>query len=175
MQLERNQEVALLLVKHPTKKNLYLVKNYYDAVPVKEAGQLAEVKKYAKLLAAPMKGLKSKDADDRYATAAMLISRYSANHGVAKTRPVPADESKLILTTLAECDWAPKNPTLARMNPHAVFVSLGLTAKDGWTQPKEFDQVPAAAKKWLADNAAKFRLEAHAFPGEGTTKEEPGE
>ena len=43
------------------------------------------------------------------------------------------------------------------MNPQALFYQLG--NKPGWTQPGDFREVPAAAKKWLKENAGTYRIE----------------
>ena len=40
-----------------------------------------------------------------------------------------------------------------------MFFRLGLTPKDGWTQPKDFNQTADEAKKWLKNNADKYRIE----------------
>ena len=45
------------------------------------------------------------------------------------------------------------------MTPQTMFYRLGVTAADGWTQPKDFKQFPEAAKKWLTDNADKYRIQ----------------
>src|SRR5262249_39809536 len=61
----------------------------------------------AKALAKPLEGLKSRSAEERLMTTAVLLYRYRwPRQGVTKTEPIPAQESKLILTTLAELDWA---------------------------------------------------------------------
>ena len=114
----------------------------------------------AKLLAKPMDGLKSKDADERLLTAALLIARYrTPKAGQTRTESIDADESKLILQTLADADWTARAPKVGfQMNPQNLFFRLGVTPKDGWNQPKDFKKLQEEAKKWLKDNADKYRI-----------------
>src|SRR5262249_11390638 len=145
-------------VKHP-KEDFYTAQNYFDVIDKKSpnfAKELAEAKKAAKLLADPKAGLKAKDADDRFLTAAMLIIRYKTPKGDgAKLAPVDADQSKLILLALADADWSPKAGRFM-MTPQAMFSRLGVTAADGWTPPKDYKEFPDQAKKWLKANAGKY-------------------
>jgi hypothetical protein len=148
---------------------------------------LETVRKCAKLLRAPEKGLKSSSAEDRILTAAMLIRRYrgpaptlwnlkGGARQSAKQEPIAAEESKLILKALAEADWSLKNePTPSVSHPANLFRRLGLSAKDGWTfkekQVNAFDgragyqahlQLAAAAKKWLKGHLATYRIKRFA-------------
>jgi hypothetical protein len=171
--LVKDEESALLLVKHPTKKDLYVVGGIFDVVPktgnAEFAAQLKELKSAGKLLAHPEKGLKSKDAEQRYLTAAMLITRYrTVRAGNDKTEEAPATQSKLILTALADADWDNRNPRHFRMNPQGLFAQLGLTDKDGWKQPEDFRLFAGEAKKWLKDNAGKYRIRRYVGTGVGT-------
>jgi hypothetical protein len=92
--------------------------------------------------------------------AALLIVRYqtydSAN---IKSEPVPAAESKLLLTVLAEANREKdKAGGDTLMTPRALFRRLRLSEKDGWVQPRGPDQVAPAAKRWLKDNADKYKM-----------------
>jgi len=167
VQLERGQVVALILVKHPTKKDLYLVQNYYDVFPVKDdVAQANEVKKYGKLLADPRAGLASKDAGDRYATAAMLVIRHRTPlHGSNKLSPLTTADSKALLSALAEADWNAMSAKFPRMGPQLVFARLGLTDKDGWKPPTDFARFAETAQSWLKENAGKYRIQAFDRPG----------
>jgi hypothetical protein len=147
----------------------YTAQNYFDATVKKDNPnfdkELDEVKRCTKLLADPMASLKAKEADDRTLTAEMLVARYRlVNTGGAapKTEDVGAEESKLILQTLADADWDVK-PAPGRigmqMNPLQSFFQLGLTEKDGWKQPQDGKELQDAAKKWLKDNAATYRVQ----------------
>ena len=123
-----------------------IVANYYEVIAktgnANFAKDLATIKKYVRLLAKPLVGLKSKAIDDRFVTAAMLIARYRAlppGATSARTEQVSAEESKLVLQALIDVDWSKRNPIpdLARLSPLGLFYRLGLTAKDGWTPPKD--------------------------------------
>jgi len=162
-QLAKGQEALLILTKHPTKKGIYYLANYYDVVGKKDnaafKNEVEEVKKVVKLMASPQTGLKAKSAEDRLLTAALLITRYKTPPpGSDKTEAVPPAESKLLLTALAEADWANPPGRDWQLSPQNLFFRLGVTAKDGWTQPQDFRQIAPAAKKWLKDNAGKFKM-----------------
>jgi hypothetical protein len=162
VRLAKDQEAALLLVKHPTKKDLYVIKGMFDLI-VKTgnanfAEQAKEIKKAAKLLSDPSKGLQSKDAAERYLTAAMLITRYrTAPTGTEKTELVPAMESKTLLTVLADGDWSGRNPLGYGMAAPNLFYRLGLTDMDGW-KPRVGTPFDAQVKTWLKANANKYRI-----------------
>jgi hypothetical protein len=117
------------------------------------------VKRCARALADPDAGLKAKDADERYLTAALLVVRdRTPRPGVGPaTELVDADRSKRILEALADADWSEKGAT-APVSPLVVFGRLGLTDKEGWTLPKDLKDLPEAARKWLKDNASSYRL-----------------
>jgi hypothetical protein len=104
-------------------------------------------------------GLKSKDAEERFMSAALLIQKYRFARGlVVKSEPIDAAESKLILTTLLEANWKDQgNP-----NPWMAFNQLGLTPKDGWTFPQgrvTIEDLHKAAQTWLREHAATYRIQ----------------
>jgi hypothetical protein len=176
-QLAVGQEGVVMLHKHPTMKDVYVFSDNFGFVAKtgnpNYAKDLAEVKAAAKMLADPMKSLKAKDANERYQAAAMLVVRYKTPPGTAtKTEKVPAAESKLILETLAAADWTPKPGPLYQMGAQSIFLRLGLTPMDGFTQPRNFKEFPEAAKKWLKDNAGKYEL--NRYVREAGVSEEPG-
>src|SRR5262249_20100477 len=110
----------------------------------------------------PMASLKSKDADERVLTAGMLIHRYRDYRknptGKAKQEPIDAAESKQILLALAEADWN-KGGTPGSIHPQMAFGMLQLTDADGWRPDfKDPNGFQTAAKKWLKDNADKYRV-----------------
>jgi predicted Zn-dependent protease len=115
----------------------------------------------ADLLANADEGLRSRDAEDRLLTAALLIFRFRtaryAYSGAPRTEPVDAERSRRILGVLAEgpfADKAAREPT-GRLT---LFLRLGLTEADGWTPPEDLHGIAAAAEKWLSDNAATYRI-----------------
>ncbi len=171
-QLAKDQEVCLLLTPHH-EASFYTVPNVYGGIiknkdnPQAFDKDVAEVKRCVKLLANPKAGLESKDADERLLTAGMLLTRYRTQPMYvqnAKQVPIDAEQSKAILRVLAEADWAKATPGLFQANPQNLFMRLGLTAKDGWTQPKDFKQFPELAKKWLKDNGDKYRVQRFVAP-----------
>jgi hypothetical protein len=162
-QLKQDEESCLFLVKHPTQKGVYVVQGYFDAIAKKDNPnfnkEVEEVKKAAKLLAKPMDGLKSKDADERFQTAALLISKYrNQRTGEQKTEQVSAEESKLILQALADADWKARNPKFGfMMTPQAMFARLGVTDKEGF-KIERGDNYQEKAQKWCKENAGKYRI-----------------
>src|ERR1700738_5017845 len=90
----------------------------------------------------------------------MLETRYRTPKAWAqKTEAIGAEESKRILQALAEADWTPKPGDAFVTTPDKAFAQLGLTDKDGWAQPADFKDYPEAAKKWLKENADKYRIQ----------------
>jgi hypothetical protein len=168
-QLSDGQECLLFLVKHPV-GDFYIGQAYYDVIT--KAGNtnfnkdLDEVKHCVKLLADPKANLESKNADDRFLTAAMLVARYRSQRYFGKEvkqEPIDAAQSKAILQALADADWTAK-PVVGGfpLTPQNTFSSLALQAKDGWTPPKDIRDAKDfadAAKKWLKDNADKYRIQ----------------
>jgi hypothetical protein len=164
-ELNRDQEACVFLIKHPT-ADFYIGRAYYDVIS--KAGnanfdkEMTEAKHAAKLLADPKANLASKNADDRFLTAAMLLSRYRISRPSAtppKQEPIDAKESKAILLALADADWTTRSGAPFALTPQTVFYLVGAEPKDGWTQPGDFKEFRAAAKKWLKDNADKYRIQ----------------
>jgi hypothetical protein len=172
VKLTLNQEAALFLTKHPT-KDYYTINMYFDVINKSFDGKenpqfkkdMEEVKKAAKLLAKPIDSLKSKNAEDRLKTAAMLIRRYrtpKGGEGEPKTVEIPAEESKLILLALANADWkAAGGPGGWQMGAQGAFQQLGLGLTDEWMPPKDFKEFPEEAKKWLKAHAEKYRIKKY--------------
>lgn len=176
-----NQEACLFLTKHH-EGDFYTAPMYFSVI--NKTGnanfdkEMDEVKRCAKLMADPKAGLEAKEKEDRLLTAGMLIAHYRQarpSNGAPKTAPINADLSKKILLTLADADWnaKPPRPGPFQMTPQTMFYQLGLTAKDGWTQPKDFKQFPEAAKKWLKDNSDKYVIQR--FVHEKKDKEDKSE
>ena len=162
-----NQEACLFLTKHP-EGDFYTASAYTSVLNKQGNGnfdkEVDEVKHSAELLADPKAGLDAKDKDDRLLTAGMLILHYRQRRPSAakpKTEAIDAELSKKLLLTLADADWSvrPGRPGAFQLTPQAIFAQLNLTPRDGWTPPKDFKQFPNAAKKWLKDNADRYRIE----------------
>jgi hypothetical protein len=159
--LKVGQEACFFLTKVPGQA-FFTAGGYLDVVNKAGMANFAQevetIKRCTKLLEDPIKGLKSKEAGDRALAAALLVCRHGTpRHGAMKQEPIDAAESKLILETLAESDWDRFDPIL-RAKTSTVFLRLGLTPADGFQQPADFRQFPAAAKQWLKDNAGKYRV-----------------
>jgi hypothetical protein len=126
----------------------------------------AQYARWGKLLNDPSAGLQSKDADDRALTAALLITQYrTPRRGVlskaGKTGSIDAAQSKLILEALAAADWS-KAVVDYRTTPQRLFYQLGATPQDGWKPQafKDAKEFEVAAKTWLKEHAATFRITA---------------
>jgi hypothetical protein len=166
LRLEVNQEAIFFVHKH-------LVQSFY--IPPSASGVLNKagndnfeketkrVKECAKLLADPKASLKSKDAGERALTAAMLVVRYTTPWaGTNRREPIDAEESKLILSALADGDWT-KEQSLDNLPPSSAFSRLDLTEKDGWKSRPARNAPPAAfadaAKAWLQGHAESYRIQ----------------
>jgi hypothetical protein len=122
---------------------------------------LALIKRCTKLLEDPNSSLKAKDADDRFLAAAMLLVRYTTRKAPgAKTEPIDAEQSKLILQALAGADWTPSTDVM-QLSPLTVLNRLHLTDKDGWAPPSAKDPkaYAAYAQQWLKDHAESYRIQ----------------
>lgn len=162
------QEACLFLTPH-FEETFFLMPGLYDAVNKqnnpnydKEVGLL---KRAGKLLDDPKASLKAKDPEDRLMTVAMLLTQYRTPKGNVgpkpRMEPVDAELSKLILEALADADWTARNPQ-TQLSAQMYFYQLGVTAKDGWTQPKVAKEFVPAAKKWLKENSGTFRIQRYA-------------
>ena len=169
VKLEVGQEACMFLTKHPDEP-FYTLQSYTDVLNKKDnpnfAKEMEPVRKAAKLLSDPKAGFDSKDAEDRFLTAALLVTRYQTVRptatGQPKLEPISAEESKQILLAIADADWAPKavvGPQFFAMTPQNTFNRL--QNKTGWTQPKDFRQFPDEAKKWLKANAETYRVQKY--------------
>jgi hypothetical protein len=169
-----DQEVCLFLAKHPDADFYVPTGNAMDVINKKDNTNfdkdMDEVKRLAKLAADPMTALKGKNADDRTTAALMLTARYRTPRPMSagdKFADVDAEESKQVLLALADADWTVKpagpGPRIGfQMSPLNSFFQLGLTEKDGWRPPQDGKELEAAAKKWLKDNADKYRIQKFA-------------
>jgi hypothetical protein len=166
--LQVGQEACFLLAPH-FEAPFEMVQGW-DGVLNKKDGdlydkQITVIKRCAKLLEHPMDGLKSRNADDRLTTAAMLIGRYRTAQffgpGAPKQEPIGAEESKLILLALADGDWT-KND-FQQVSPARSFYMLGVTEKDGLRFPvggvRTMDDQARIIKAWLKQHAGTYRIQ----------------
>ena len=122
---------ALFFVKKHFDGDFYTAAMYFEVVEKKSGTfdkDLALARRCAKLLDDPRANLQAKNADDRLATAAMLLNRYrtpKAGTPNPKTEPIDAAESALILKAIAAGDWT-KQPNFQEVSPQFVFGRLNL-------------------------------------------------
>jgi hypothetical protein len=162
--LEKDQEVLLFLRPHEEETVLVAADPFGFLVAAGNPNfktEVADVEKTAKLLANPVAALKGSDKEARYLVASLLIHKYGQRlPGKSKREPIDAEESKQILTALAEANWDVNQPMrYFQLAPLQTFFRLGLTDKDGWKPPKDFKDFPVAARKWLTEHASTHRLE----------------
>ncbi len=172
MNLHKDQEALLFLKKHASEP-FYVGAEFMSVVNKDNnpnfKAEVADAERGAKVQADPIGSLKSKDPEERYLAAFLQLQKYRTQRTPnPKQEPISAEESKLILTALAQADWSPNQPNRTpgwyMMQPQQMFYRLQLTAADGWVQPKpdpknprNFQkQIEEAAKKWLTDHADKY-------------------
>jgi hypothetical protein len=157
-------------------QKFYVLPAYFsfsDSQNPKYADEVKQVKKAIKLLENPIAGLKSGDAQDRLLTAGMLIGQYRTPRpglGQGKTEPIGAEESKLILSVIADADWN-RPYRFGETSPQMLFNQLGVTAKDGWT-PQNFQnpqQYSTAVRDWVRQHRDTYHIQrfVHDNPAEG--------
>ncbi len=158
--LEKDQEVLLFLRPHVSEP-FYTISAMGDVTDSKAGNFKADVelaRKVSKIWAEPMTSLKAKEPADRYQAAAVLVMKYRTPVGPAKEEEVSVEESKLILEGIASGNWdAPQVGRFDSLTPMQVFYQLQPQTA-GFVQPQNFQEQPKAMKKWLEDNAGKFRV-----------------
>jgi hypothetical protein len=158
-----DQEGCFFLSKHPV-GDFYVTFGQLSFVNKKNATfdkDIALIKRCTTILQNPNSALKGKNAEDRFLAAAMLVAQYRTRKSLsAKTEPIDAEQSKLILQTLAAADWTPVKD-LTQLSPLMVLHRLPLTAKDGWMPPPASDAnaYAAYAQKWCMEHAGSYRIE----------------
>ncbi len=164
----RGQEAIYFLTEHPT-ESFFHMPNFYDYPINKDneaafAQQVNQFQLWARLWADPDAGLQSRDAGERFLTAALLLTHYrTAPRGVPAMdrteRPIDAVRSERILHALAEADWSKAAPDF-RLTPRVLFAQLGARDRDGWKTKafKTAQEFEVAAKRWLKENSSSFRI-----------------
>ncbi len=176
VQLQVGQEGLFFLSKGPEEK-FFTAPMYYDFIPSQQGDfqrQVGMARLGVKIGDQPLPALKSDKADERLYGAAVLIQKYRQFPGMpnAKTEPIAADESKLILHALAKADWSGQPGVL---HPWNLFLQLGLKKEDGWELPRNVrdqKEVHQAAQGWLAKNAESYRIQR--FVGTPGARPAPG-
>jgi hypothetical protein len=176
--LTKGQEALLFLTPLPDSK-LEVVAFNSDLMDKKSKTfekDLKLVEQCMKLLDKPEDGLKSDDAAERFLTARLLIGKYRPNAGFPgknKETPIDAEESKLILKTLAEGDWKPKAAApggAIEFTAYDLFLMLHVTKDDGFMPPKDPAKQAEAAKAWVKDNVGKYRIKRIVLEENGAEK-----
>lgn len=164
------QEGCFFLQKHPDA-------DFYTQIPFGSMlnkkiesyeKELENLKKVVKILDEPMTALKATAVADRQLAACALITRYRSRYALSdqmqSSEAIPAEESKLIMQTLAGMEWNKFNPD-GISNLNNVFHQIGLTANDGWVEPKpkngqDYNKIMGeAVAKWLKDHAETYRIQ----------------
>jgi hypothetical protein len=161
--LRAGQAGCLFLRKHP-EEPFHVVSTQWDLIDGTSkdfAKDLALIRRCARLLADPGPGLRSKDADERLLTAAVLVFHYRTVRyvykGPPRTEPTDAEQSRLILKILGDGDLEPPDldEPFTRLS---LFLSMNLSARDGWVPPRALREIPDAARKWLDEHTESYRI-----------------
>ena len=130
---------------------------------------LKDVRRLNKVLEAPVEALKAENATNRFIAAAMLIHRYRLSWLKERKLPetaIDAEESKLLLKTLAEADWQDVNEAITTSkyppHPYRVFLELGVKKADGYGPPAnapDFRDTLRYTQTWIRDNQEKYRIQ----------------
>ncbi len=161
LNLQVGQEACFFLHRYPG-ESFYHTPMYFDVINKENnpnfAKEVKEVQRLGGLLAEAETNLQSKNAEDRYLTAAMLVVHYRTNRtGATQPKPIDAKRSELILNALASADWTGKStiPT----PPLRLFMLLNPQPRDGWTPPTDPAKLPTTAQQWLKDNSRTYRIQ----------------
>ena len=167
VQLQMGQEGLFSVDKHH-KESFFISPDYQHFVDRQNNNgfdnEVKSAKQISKVMADPVKALKSDDKQDRYTAAAILVAKYRmpsnpTGQGM-KNEAIDADESKLILKALAEGNWAPNQGGKAIPAPYELFGQLGVNDKDGYRPanartPEDFYK---GMQTWLESNSDKYRI-----------------
>jgi hypothetical protein len=124
--------------------------------------------RYGRLLERPDDGLKSRDAEERYLTAVLLLTQHnvaarSGRRGAQPMPPVNFSDDRLarLMVAVTEGDWGKPFEDFD-MSPWSVMGVLRAGPADGWVPDGKADakQLEAQTKKWLREHAGAFRMKA---------------
>ena len=180
--LKLGQEGCFFLSRHHA-ADFYILAGNAPPLNKKDANyakQLEEVKKIAKVLDNPVAALKTKELDDRFEAAYVTLQHHQMNRtGKPRARePIPDEENKLILATLAELPWQAKDPKPrpgSELPPASRSTLWYMIQQDmvGFKQPifkprKPGDPPVDANKVWedtttayLKDNMSKIKIKGY--------------
>jgi hypothetical protein len=171
--LTEGQEGCFCLNKHHD-GDFYVISPQGQPLDKKAADfdkQLDQVKKVVKTLDDPLNSLKAKDLADRQLAAHVLIQKYrmyppNAGNKQPTQQDIPAEESKLILQTMAAMDWNKFDPQ-GGPSVQNMFGMLGVQQGQHDFNPPKFQpgQQDYAkvygdyVMKWIKDNAEKYHIQ----------------
>jgi hypothetical protein len=157
------QESCFLLVEHFQEPLFVLDEMYEYPLDLRDGTQKETVRLYeewARLLADPQCGLTSRNFEERYVTAALLLAQKRLARGNPHKAPAfDAERSRLILEALTHGEigkWYGDRELL----PARAFFGLGLTEKDGWAP----EGIATTADwqlvilQWLNENAETYLI-----------------
>jgi uncharacterized protein (TIGR03067 family) len=167
------QEGMCFLRKHP-QGNFYVNFAFFGGFlsssdPPEFTKNLENARRLNKVLTHPLEALKAENASNRFLAATMLVTRYRLSWLKDPKLPekaIDAEESKLILKTLAEADWSDDTEALAPSkypsHPYQVFLQLGVTKASGYDPPTKSPDSRDTLRytqNWLRDNQEKYRIQ----------------
>jgi hypothetical protein len=154
------QQGLFFLTKH-YREPFFMAPRFYDFLSGQDANfsqDVALIRYAAKAGEGLSAGLESKDPQEKFFAAALLIDRYRTYRGGSgKTEAIDAGESERILKALADADWKMEG----RITPWGLLSQLGLSAKDGWQAPtgrRSAEERHRAAQAWLREHASTYRI-----------------
>jgi hypothetical protein len=193
--LTKGQEVCLFLRPHHNKA-FYVPASQFERETERKAGgvqfdvivkgqgdgthKIEEIRRVARYLGDPVASLKARDMNERLRAAQTLLVYYRELYAPPIVDPkapqeeIPAEESRLILETIAAGEWAewypadgkPRkgSPRRYEVSATTLFVMLKLNSGDRWESPRDARAYNAAAQKWLQENARTYRIKRYLPP-----------
>jgi hypothetical protein len=174
IQLTEGQEAIFFLQKHPGSDSYYSVQQGFTPVAAKDENykeELVKVKSILDAIADPVKALQEEKLDARLASAAAILSKYRqpVRSGQLVEVAIPAEETKLIMKTLLEADWAAADMPVAGFDYQASGPGIaGLVGlSPGVNGIPQFVVKPGESynglwketvKTWYEKNGAKFEI-----------------
>ena len=150
--------------------NFVLFDNFPPSSNIPEfTKDIEKARRLSKFLEFPVESLKDENGLNRFLAATMLINRHRRHGGQVSAlkkmteKAIDAEESKLLLKTLAEADWQTGNDAFSSImyppHPYYVFLRLGVTKADGYDPPTNDDRKKLAyTQRWLQDQQEKYRI-----------------
>jgi hypothetical protein len=127
-------------------------------------GEIKRYQEWARFMKEPVESLRSRDADVRFVTTALLSSRYRSfipdfHSRDRKTEPIDAVQSRLMLEVLAEADWE-KAEARHKVPVAWLFQRLAPAAANNWGMEDDDRRFEPTARQWCKEHAATYRIRA---------------